>query len=133
MLKVLMDRDKNHPSVVMLSVANEPATHEELAGEYFKDVISYARTVCDLPITLVEFTLFKDKSLVTDLLDVVCINRYYGWYIDHARIDLVCKCLQEELHDYYNATKKPIIVTEFGADTIEGVHTLPSETFSEEF
>lgn len=133
MLKILMERDKNHPSVVMLSVANEPATHEELAGEYFKDVISYARTVCDLPITLVEFTFFKDKSLVTDLLDVVCINRYYGWYVDHARLDVVCKCLQEELHDYYNATKKPIIVTEFGADTIEGVHMLPSETFSEEF
>ena len=27
----------------------------------------------------------------------------------------------------------PIIVTEFGADTLEGVHSLPSETFTEEY
>lgn len=133
LIKQLMDRDKNHPCVVMLSVANEPATHEEAAGEYFKDVISYARTVCDLPLTLVEFTHFTENSLVTDWIDVVCINRYYAWYTEHAQIDVVCDRLQDELHAYYKAAKKPIIVTEFGADTLEGVHMVPSETFSEEF
>ena len=133
MIKVLMERDKNHPSVVMLSVANEPASHEENAGKYFKDVISYARTVCDLPITLVEFTHFTENSLVTDLVDVVCINRYYAWYVNHACMETIYPSLKEELTEYYNSAKKPIIVTEFGADTLEGNHCLPSETFSEEF
>ena len=32
----LVHRDKNHPSVVMWSVANEPATSEEKSGPYFK-------------------------------------------------------------------------------------------------
>ena len=133
LIKQLIERDKNHPSVVMLSVANEPATHEEAAGAYFKDVIAYAKSVCELPITLVEFTKFTENSLVMDLVDVVCLNRYYGWYTDHACIDVVCAQFQEELHAYYNAVKKPIIVTEFGADSLEGVHALPAETFSEEF
>lgn len=133
LIRQLVARDKNHPCVIMLSVANEPATHEEAAGEYFRDVISYTRTVCDLPLTLVEFTHFTENSLVTDLVDVVCINRYYAWYTEHGFIDVVCDRLQDELHAYYAAAKKPIIVTEFGADTLEGVHMLPSETFSEEF
>jgi len=117
----------------MLSVANEPASEEEAAGEYFKDVISYARTVSDRPITLVESTKFNEGSKVMNMVDVVCLNRYYGWYTDHSRIEVVCNQLKEELHEYYNAVKKPIIITEFGADTIEGLHMLPSETFSEEF
>jgi beta-glucuronidase len=133
LIRQLMERDKNHPSIVMFSVANEPATHEEAAGEYFRDVISYTRTVCDLPLTLVEFTHFTENSLVTDLIDVVCINRYYAWYTEHGQIDVVRERLLDELQMYYEAAKKPIIVTEFGADTLEGVHMLPSETFTEEW
>ncbi len=133
LIRQLMARDKNHPCVVMFSVANEPATHEEAAGEYFRDVIAYTRTVCDLPLTLVEFTKFNENSLVMDLVDVVCLNRYYGWYTDHACIELVRGQLEKELCEYYAAVKKPIIVTEFGADTLEGVHMLPAETFSEEW
>ena len=93
----LVARDKNHPSFVMLSVANEAATHEQAAGEYFKDVISYARTVCDLPVTIVEFTKFEDGSKVADLVDVICINRYYGWYTDHGCLDVIGKQIKEEI------------------------------------
>ena len=91
LIRQLMARDKNHPSIVMFSVANEPATHEEAAGEYFRDVISYTRTVCDLPLTLVEFTHFTENSLVTDLIDVVCINRYYAWYTNACLMN--CRCI----------------------------------------
>ena len=41
----------------MFNVANEPAPHEETAGEYFRDVISYARTVCDLPLTFISWDM----------------------------------------------------------------------------
>ena len=129
----LVARDKNHPSFVMLSVANEAATHEQAAGEYFKDVISYARTVCDLPVTIVEFTKFEDGSKVADLVDVICINRYYGWYTDHGCLDVIGKQIKEEIDSWHNTYKKPVMVTEFGADTVEGLHLLPSESFSEEF
>ena len=35
-LSMLIERDKNHPCVVMISVANEAATYEDGAREYFK-------------------------------------------------------------------------------------------------
>ncbi len=133
LIGALIERDRNHPSIIMLSVANESGTHEESSREYFKGVIDYARTVTDLPITIVEFTKFDEGSKVGDLVDIICLNRYYGWYTDHSNLSIVGEQMKEELVKYYNGFNKPIIVTEFGADTIEGLHALPSETFSEEF
>ena len=133
LVKQLIRRDKNHPSVIMLSVANEAGTHENAARDYFKGVIDYARELCDLPITIVEFTKFDDGCKVGDLVDIICLNRYYGWYYDHGDLSVVCKDTKTEIEKYYNGFKKPIIVTEFGADTIEGLHAIPSESFSEEF
>lgn len=117
----------------MLSVANEAATHEENARTYFQDVISYTRSLSSLPITIVEFTKFDDGSKVADLVDVIAINRYYGWYTDHGMLDVVCNQMKDEIEKWYRTYKKPVIVAEFGADTIEGLHMLPSESFSEEF
>lgn len=129
----LIARDKNHPSVVMLSVANEAGTHEDNAREYFSGIIEYARQACDLPITIAEFTKFDDGCKVGDLVDVICLNRYYGWYYDHGDLSVVCRDMKTELEKWYNCFRKPILVTEFGADTIEGMHACPSESFSEEF
>ena len=129
----LVARDKNHPSVIMLCVANEAGTHEDASREYFKGVIDYARGVTDLPITIVEFTKFDDGCQVGDLVDVICLNRYYGWYSDHSDLSIVKDQMKEEIVKFYKGFNKPIIVTEFGADTIEGLHSIPSESFSEEF
>ena len=41
--------------------------------------------------------------------------------------------MSKELDAWYKRYRKPIIVTEFGADTIEGYHSQPPLIFSEEF
>src|SRR5699024_11427972 len=46
-IKDLIARDKNHACVVMWSIANEPASIEEGAKEYFEQLIYLAR-YCDL-------------------------------------------------------------------------------------
>src|SRR5699024_8402950 len=45
-IKDLIDRDKNHACVVMWSIANEPASTEEGAKEYFEPLVNFARS-CD--------------------------------------------------------------------------------------
>lgn len=35
----------------MISVANEAATYEDKARDYFKEVVAHTRTLTDLPIT----------------------------------------------------------------------------------
>lgn len=133
LIKLLWERDKNHPSMVMLSVANEPATEEDAARPYFQDVINYTRTLCDLPIMIAEVTKFVQESKVADLVDFTALNRYYGWYEEHGNLYRTENMLKDEFYKWHEKYGKPIIVTEFGADTLEGVHSLPSETFSEEY
>ncbi len=133
LVKQLLGRDKNHPCVIMLSVANEPATNELASREYFKDIIEYSRSLTDLPIIIVKITKLEQDSQVADLVDFTALNRYYGWYEEHGRLEDGIKILKDELAGWYKKYGKPILITEFGADTIEGLHSLPSETFSEEF
>ena len=132
LIRKLIERDKNHPCVVMLSLANEPETGESNAVPYFEDIFAYARTLTTLPLTYVNCAFFGECKC-SHLPDVLCINRYYGWYDSHADISCIVSDLGNELKSFYEKYKKPIILSEFGADTIEGFHSLPSETFSEEF
>lgn len=129
----LIGRDKNHPCVVMLSVANEPATEEDASRGYFKGVIDYTRTLTELPLTLPEVTKFSQESKVADLVDFTALNRYYGWYEEHGNLYKTREMFVDELTKWHDKYGKPIIVSEFGADTIEGYHSLPSEAFSEEY
>lgn len=133
LLSLLWERDKNHPSVVMISVANEAATCEDKARDYFKEVVSHARTLTDLPITAPEETKFSEGNKCADLFDFISLNRYYGWYDETGDTGAVEPLYEADLGRYYDKFRKPIIVTEFGADTIEGLHSLCSTAFSEEY
>ena len=128
----LYARDKNHPCVIMMSVANEAATNEEASDTYFKEIIQHAKDVWDIPITIVEF-YGAEETKASKYVDVLSINRYFGWYYDHGDLSVIKDQMVTELNKWHDIYGKPILVAEFGADTIEGLHALPSETFSEEF
>ena len=132
-LSMLIERDKNHPCVVMISVANEAATYEDGAREYFKKIVNHTRSLTDLPITSPEETKFAEDNKCADLFDFVSLNRYYGWYDEIGRIEAIGPLYKNDLCNYYEKFRKPIIVAEFGADTVEGVHSLQSYAFSEEY
>lgn len=132
LISQLYARDKNHPSVIMISVGNEAATNEAESEAYFKEVIEHAKSVWDRPVTIVE--MYKhDETLASQYVDVICINRYYGWYYDHGDLSVIYGQMKEELQKWHDKYQKPIIITEFGADTVEGLHSVPAESFSEEF
>lgn len=133
LIKQLWERDKNHPSVVMISVANEAATYEKKARDYFAPLIAYAKEISELPVTLPEIANEAKNNCVDDLLDVVSLNRYYGWYDETGDVGAIAPLMELCLNDFYKHFKKPILITEFGADTIEGLHSLPADAFSEEY
>ncbi|MBQ2642876.1 MAG: beta-glucuronidase [Eubacterium sp.] len=132
-LSEMYQRDKNHPSVVMWSVANEAATHEEGAALYFEKVTSTMKGLDDTrPITIVH-TTGPDGDKVSQWVDVICVNRYYAWYNDHGHLDVIGLQLKEEMDKWHAKYNKPIIMSEYGADTIAGYHKLPAVAFTEEF
>jgi beta-glucuronidase len=65
--------------------------------------------------------------------DVICINRYYGWYVQGGQLHLGLQQLEQELDALWEEHKKPVIVTEFGADTQAGLHSQPPVMWSEEY
>lgn len=131
-MRELIERDINSPSVIMWSVGNEATTNRLEAKPYFKALADLTRSMDDSrPVTMV--TCKGAADLVMEYFDVVSVNLYPGWYhlpgqVPAARADL------RRLLDAMHATfRKPIFVTEFGADTVAGMHALPAEQWSEEY
>lgn len=132
-LKELYQRDKNHPCVVMWSVTNEPNSSEENALPYFTEVVKQIRSLDDTrPVTgVMSVDVQEDK--ISQLFDVICINRYFAWYLQTGRIETIYPMMKKDLEDWHAKYHKPVIVTEYGADTIAGMHKLPEVIFSEEY
>lgn len=129
----LYARDKNHPSVIMWSLANEAGTYEEGARAYFEPIISAARQLDSTRPMTIAHCPAMDECHVADLVDVLCLNRYYAWYFDPGHLELIGAQLERNLRDWHRRYRKPIIVAEYGADTIAGLHSTPPLMFSEEF
>ena len=134
-IEELIDRDKNHPSVVLWSLANEPESHTEAGRTYFEPLFAAARAADpSRPVGFVNMMFaLPETCTVTELADVVMINRYYGWYVEPGDLDAAERGLEAELQAWATRHGKPIIVTEYGADTMSGLHALDGTPWSEEF
>lgn len=151
-LRELIDRDKNHPSVIMWSLANEPHTarpearaayygqdftvvepsSREAAVRAFQEQAELARALDPTrPLTLVSHEGATEEAW--RFVDVLALNRYNGWYTESGEIEAGVKRLSRELDVIHARFPGPFILTEFGTDTIPGHHAEPPEMFSEEY
>lgn len=132
----MIARDEQHPSIVMWSLANEPDTagQPDVAYDYFKPLYDLAHE-CDpesRPVTVVVCNNDYVKDRVATMGDVICINRYYGWYIFGGDLDAAGQAFDYEMK-YFEKFNKPLMITEYGADAVAGVHNAVANMFSEEF
>ena len=133
-IRELVARDKNHPSVVLWSIANEPDTVAPAARAYFEPLAAETRRLD--PTRPVGFANFMkatpERDVVSDLFDVLLLNRYFGWYVYTGDLEAAERALESELREW-SQLGKPIVMTEYGADTQPGLHSFTSEPWSEEF
>lgn len=134
-IQELIHRDKNHASVVMWAIANEPASAEQGAREYFEPLAKVTRELDPTrPITYANVgSATFDEDLISDLFDVTCINRYFGWYEQTGQLEEAEVALERDLRGWQEKFNRPIIMSEYGADTIAGLHAAIAVPFSEEF
>ena len=131
-VRQLIERDRNHPSVVAWSLANEPHSNRAGARAFFQDLYDAAKALdATRPVTVVSYRGVKEEAF--DFCDLVCLNRYEGWYSEPGRIQEGCARLSQELDELHAAFRKPVLMTEFGADTVAGCHAMEPEMFSEEY
>ncbi len=124
----LIKRDRNRASVIIWSVGNENPDSDErlsfmsrLAQTAKKwDSARLVSAAC-----LVNHTKIKIEDRLTEYLDIIGINEYYGWY-NPKFSELV------ELGANSNPDK-PVIISETGADGLAGFHSSKSDLFSEEY
>ena len=136
-IRELIDRDKNHACVVMWSIANEAATYSDGSYEYFEPLFTLARELDPQkrPLTNVSIMMsLPHTDKCADLYDVIALNRYYGWYIQLGDLETAEAATRQELLAWQEKyPEKPIMYTEYGADTVAGFHSMYGEPFSEEF
>ena len=107
-IRELIARDKNHACVVMWSIANEPASQEEGAREYFEPLVDITRKLDSRPICFANIGMAtSEKDRISDMFDVLCLNRYYGWYENCGDMRLAETHLEKDLMSW----QKPVSYT----------------------
>lgn len=127
-LTELIQRDFNRASVIIWSVGNENADTDDRL-RFMKNLASKARTVDPARLVtaacLVNHEKIRIEDRLTEYLDVIGVNEYYGWYNPNiAELEVLFR---------NSSPDKPVIISEFGADARAGHHGTMSEKFTEEY
>lgn len=144
----LVARDKNHPSVVMWCVANEPmptslnlgnlgasasGDPSVIRGKQFLDTLLRRTRELDSTRLVTLVTVMGGPQEWMQECDIICMNRYWGWYVMGGELEKALASLEQELDSVWEMWHKPIIMTEFGADTMAGMHGHPNVMWTEEY
>ncbi len=134
-IRELIARDKNHPSVVMWCIANEPDASPDNAIDYFAPLVEETRRLDpSRPVTYASVMFSPvETDKIASLFDIVCLNRYYGWYTACGDLATAEQTLEAELLKWQSQYNKPLIITEYGVDTMAGLHSVTPTAWTEEF
>ncbi len=132
-LAELIQRDKNRASIVIWSMANETPVSAPRT-DFLKRLVAMTRGLDPTRLISAAMEVHADPAdintkIVEDPLaevtDLCSFNQYTGWYVglpaDCAKVNWVVK---------YD---KPVLISEFGADALQGLHGDKTARFTEEF
>jgi len=129
----LIRRDYNHPCVIIWSLGNECETYVEPGKGYFRDIVEHAKSLDgSRPVTFV-IDSSPETELEADSFDIICFNDYPSWYVNCSHYEKIGEMLRPKIEGFWKKYGKPIIISEFGADTIPGLHSEYDLMWSEEF
>ena len=111
---------------MLWSIANEPESDTEAARDYFEPLFALTRELDPTrPVGFVNVMLAPHgECLVSQFADVIMLNRYYGWYVNTGDLAAAERALARPSSTAWAGDGKPIIITEYGADTVAGLHSV---------
>ncbi len=127
MLQEMIERDYNHPSIIIWGIQNESKSSSQEGLKLFSILAEDMRAMDTS--RLVSFASACGRNdICFDLVDIVSWNMYPGWYDDDLPLDDLDKRFEESLKKIRkwldeNGQNKPFFVTEFGAGAVPGQRT----------
>ncbi|OQB15214.1 MAG: Beta-glucuronidase [Firmicutes bacterium ADurb.Bin193] len=132
MIEEMVIRDYHHPSIIFWSVHNEIATNTQAAFDITKSFVEKVRSLDKS--RLVSYASNHPLcDICYSLVDVISINKYFGWY--HGEASSWFRFF-ENLKEYVNSLNLghlPILMTEFGGGGIAGVCSFENQKWSENY
>lgn len=129
----VITRDRNRASVIFWSMANETPVSEARTS-FLKKLAAHARELDNTRLISAALEVHTDPTrpltkIVEDpfaeYVDIVNFNQYVGWYDGTSE-----KCDKVTWEIKYN---KPVMISEFGADALQGNHGEVDARFTEEY
>ncbi|HUT54115.1 MAG TPA: glycoside hydrolase family 2 TIM barrel-domain containing protein [bacterium] len=113
-----IERDRNHPAMVMWSIGNENATVFPHVRRFHQRLYNMAKRFDVRPVTFAISTsqLTPMNEITAGIGDCLFLNEYFGWY--HSRIQDLGPFL-DQVHKRW--PNKPVVVSEFGAGAAPGL------------
>ncbi len=130
-LAEMIARDRNRACVIAWSVANEPRMNHPLAAGAMRELCDTARAL-DGSRPASYATDLPDEPGI-DAADIIFLNSYPGWYSHPGRLDVAESVLASTLDRLHERYRKPVVLTEFGADAMPGAHADPPAMWTEEY
>ncbi len=156
MVREMIAVARNHPSVAIYSVGNECNTANPEAEAFFRELAATVRQAD--PTRLISYAaLYGIVGPIADIVDVLGINSYYGWYDqirqdgsdrsrspnhdDHASLEATVARRPIDLSPMRGMLDKVIagrpklalLLTEFGADSVSGFVSAGRDLWSEDY
>jgi beta-glucuronidase len=132
-LSDLITRDQNRASVVVWSVANETPV-SDARTRFLKTLVDTARTLDGTRLVSAAMEVHNADNESThkvvddpfsEFTDLISFNQYAGWYDGTPdKIDKITWTIKAD---------KPVFISEFGADALQGFHADAMTRFSEEY
>jgi beta-glucuronidase len=119
-LEAMVRRDRNHPSVLAWSVANELSRDVEAGQQrYLREALDRIERLDPTRLSAIDIAGYPSVRLVPAYrrFDAIGVNSYFGWYPGPVGSVLNREVLSpylDQLHDYYR--HQALFITEFGAE-----------------
>ncbi|MFY7828607.1 MAG: glycoside hydrolase family 2 protein [Flectobacillus sp.] len=125
-----ISRDKNRASIILWSVANE-TNESEPRLQFLKKLLEKTKSIDPTRLTTAALLPKEGKGEFSlddplgEFVDVMGCNEYIGWYTLPAELASSIK--------WTSKYQKPLIISEFGAEAVAGLHGKPDEIWTEEY
>jgi beta-glucuronidase len=131
-IEELIERDANYACVVAWSLGNECETELE-SGDYYGQLVRHAKHLdATRPVLFVVNSDPAAERAAHDF-DLIGVNLYPAWYSDCGKLEAIEPALERALGGFWERFKKPILICEFGADAVAGMHSEYPLMWSEEY